>query len=102
MGSGFGITEEDVYGVLLSHGVPGASFDMADEVFGELDADQVERVALKASVDLDEQTAAACEEIWRQCESSPSLQAYFAQIRADSLAQTLPNAGSKPNKGPRF
>jgi len=69
---GFQVTEEDVANVLRRQwtrvtNTDGVPFDvMGEQLFMTLDADQIERVALKHSCDLDEQTDAAMEEIDRQ------------------------------------
>jgi hypothetical protein len=102
MTQGFGISEEDVYSVLTDKGVSEASWEMADALFGELNAGLVERAAMRASGDLDEQTVAAHEEIWRQAQQSVTLAPYFAAQRAGELDVQLPPARPAKGLGPRF
>lgn len=65
----FQITSDDVECVLRSYSLrvtdtKGQSFDqMAEELIDELDHERIEQAALAASTELDEQTAAAFEEI---------------------------------------
>ncbi|EPL60767.1 hypothetical protein PSOLE_37190 [Pseudomonas oleovorans subsp. oleovorans] len=65
----FQISTEDVENVLRSYSLrvtdtKGQSFEhMAEELIDELDHERIERAALAASTDLDEQTTAAYEEI---------------------------------------
>jgi hypothetical protein len=72
MNHAFGISEEDVENVLSKHWARVANSDgkslenMAVDLFTHLDADAIERSALKGGVDLDDQTEAAYEEIERQ------------------------------------
>lgn len=102
MSNGFGISEEDVYTVLLAKGVRGASWELAEAVFEELDVDRVEKAALNASDDLDEQTMAAAEEIWLQAQQVWALGPHFAAERASEMDAQLPQARPAKSSGPRF
>ena len=77
MHTAFGISEEDIENVLRANSLrleaqSGEPLDLlAEQIFGGFSDDdlaRIERVALKASTDLDEQTSAACEEITRLLE----------------------------------
>lgn len=68
-GTAFQITEDDIENVLHSHSLRvtnthGKSFEtMAAELLGEIDLARVEKAALKAGCDLDQQAQAALDEI---------------------------------------
>lgn len=102
MSSGFGISEEDVYTVLIAKEVQGASWELAEAVFEELDLSRVEKAALNASDDLDEQTMAAAEEIWLQAQHVWALAPHFAAQRASEMDAQLPPARPTKSTGPRF
>ena len=65
----FQITPEDIEQVLRDYSLhvinaKGQSFAaLAEELNDEIDAERIERAALKAGIDLDEQTSGALEEI---------------------------------------
>lgn len=65
----FQVTEDDIENVLQDYALrvsdtQGKSFEtMAAELLGEIDCERVEKAALKAGTELDEQTSAAYQEI---------------------------------------
>lgn len=69
MTTAFGISSDDIEDVLRNHSLhvastDGRSFeDMAIELLADIDEARIERAALKAGCDMDEQTRAAHEEI---------------------------------------
>ncbi len=97
----FGISEDDVYTVLLNKDVPNVTDALARSLFEELNQGAVQSAALDGGEDLDEQTIAAYNEIWRQVEGSNTLAEYFSQERAKALRVLLPSSSQGP-KPPRF
>ena len=97
MGHGFGFSEEDVYSVLLSKDIPVEEHAIHD-LTKSLDGNAIEKAALNASDDLDEQTIAAYEEIWRQLQSSDLVRAILASQTAAALDEGLPQAPHAPPK----
>lgn len=67
--NGFEVTEDDVAIVLMRGGSAAgwqAAMERAQTIMESIDCEEVSEVALGASTDLDEQTAAAHDEIDRQ------------------------------------
>ena len=68
-GTAFGVSEDDVEAVLQEYWMRvidtrGKSFEtMAEELIDEIDQDRVEKAALRAGCDLDDQAKAAFDEI---------------------------------------
>jgi len=102
MNQAFGISEEDVYTVLIAKEVRGASWELAEAVFNEMNLNKVESAALDASDEIEEQTMAAAEEIWRQAQLSQALAPHFAAERAAELDVQLPRVRFAKVPGSRF
>lgn len=95
MGQAFGISEDDVFSVLLNKEV-GLEEHHCRALFEQLDDAKVEAAALSAAGDLDEQTMAAYEEIWRQLQGMDLVKSQLAQKAADHLEKHLPQTKPGP------
>lgn len=99
MSSAFGISEDDVFSVLLSKEIR-LEDHIVSQLFDDLDADAVAEAAMDSGDDMDEQTMGAYEEIWRQLQEMDPIKAWLAKNRAEALEETLPP--SRPAPGPRL
>ena len=99
MGMGFGISSEDVHAVLMNKGV---IFDEnnLEHLFQGINGDLVEKVALNASDELEDQTMAAYDEIWRQLQGTPDVSIWRASQNEEKLEKVLPE-GIPPRPRPR-
>lgn len=68
MATAFGISDEDIDIVLEANASRINEDKDASTIFAALDHGEIEKAALKASIDLDEQTVAAHENIAKQLE----------------------------------
>ena len=96
MGMGFEIQEDDVRNVLRQHEIR-LSEEAVEELFEMLDEDAIESAALECD-DMDEQTQSAYDEIWRQVQNAPHLEAWRAAQRKENLAGAVPS--STPPRSP--
>jgi hypothetical protein len=99
MSSAFGISEDDVFSVLLSKEIR-LEDHIVSQLFDDLDADAVAEAAMDSGDDMDEQTMGAYEEIWTQLQDMDPVKAWLAKNRAETLEETLPP--SRPAPGPRL
>lgn len=99
MGMGFGLSVDDVLVVLERHGIQ-LPERQAERLFDDLDHDSVEHAALEVDGDMDEQTEAAYQDLWRQLQDSEPVRAALASEKAVALESTLPAAPPRP--GPRM
>ena len=99
MSSAFGISEDDVFSVLLDKDVR-LEDHIIRQLFDELDTDAVAQAAMDSGDDMDEQTMVAYEEIWTQLQGMDPVKAWLAKNRAETLEETLPP--SRPAPGPRL
>ena len=99
MSSAFGISEDDVFSVLLNKEVR-LEDHIIRQLFEDLDTAAVAQAAMDSGDDMDEQTMGAYEEIWSQLQDMDPVKAWMAKNRAEALDETLPP--SRPASGPRL